>query len=330
MAQEVFQLDNLDRKILYLLDQNSRQSSTKIAKYCHVHKNVINFRLNRLIERGIIRQFVAMISPSALGLTPYKIYLQLQSFDSVKEQKLLNFIQKLPVYWSAKVSGRWDFIIGLLLKDTKELQEIQYKLINEFGSDITTKTLSILVEAPHFSRKYLSDKPDHKVEYWLKSRETKKVDALDLKILKILAKNCRTPVVDIAKSIKATVKTIISRMRALEKRKVVYDYRISLNLEKIGYHFFKCFISLKNADQNQIKALISYCQTNPNIIHLIECVGDWELEPEFEVESFEKFQEILEEIKSKFNGIIKNVETIDIIKENDYICLPGNAWDIPL
>jgi DNA-binding Lrp family transcriptional regulator len=144
-----------------------------------------------------------------------------------------------------------------------------------------------------------------------------------LKILRILAHNSRTPVTEIAKKADISVKTALSRIKKLEKRGVIYGYRISLNLEKIGYQFFKCFISLKKADSDVLKELIHYCQENPNIIHLVECVGDWELEPEFEIESFEKFQETLEEIRNRFGSLIKNIETINILKENDYVCLPG-------
>ena len=55
-------LDLLDRKILYELDRNSRRSASEIAKKVRVHRNVVNFRINRLIEKGIIREFVTIIN----------------------------------------------------------------------------------------------------------------------------------------------------------------------------------------------------------------------------------------------------------------------------
>ena len=322
MKTNSVKVDNLDKKILYLLDQNSRQSASEIAKKCRAHKNVVNFRINRLVKSGIIRQFVAMVSPSVLGLTPYKFYFQLQNFTEEHQKEIFEFIKKLPTYWSAKVIGRWDLIIGVLVKNSAELKEIKNKILDFLGEDIINKNISLLVEAPHFYRNYLIEKQDYSIKYWMKNSKSEKIDELDSKILRIFADNCRTPIIEIAEKTGVTPKTIISRIKDLENKKIIYDYRISLNLDKLGLKFFKCFIALKKSSKDELKRFIQYCANHKNIIHLIECVGEWDLEPEFEIESSEKFQESLIEIRNKFNHIIKTIETIDVLEEKSYICIP--------
>lgn len=315
-------IDNLDRGILSLLDNNSRQSASQIAKKCRVHKSVITFRINRLLKEGVIRQFIAMISPSVLGLTACKFYFQFQNLTDEKQKEIDNFIKTIPSYWSARTSGQWDMIIGVLAKDFKDIDGIQKKFLNKFGEDIIKKSFSVLIEAPHFYRKYLSEQNSYQIKYWIEKSSFQKIDELDTEILKILANNCRTPITEIAKKTGVTVKTAISRIRNLEKRKIIYDYRISLNLQKLGLNFYKCFISLKKADPNEIKRFVQYCSSHKNIIHLVECIGEWDLEPEFEIESYEKFQESLTEMRNKFNNIIKHIETINILEEKSYICFP--------
>lgn len=316
------EIDNLDRKILHCLDKNSRQSASEIAKKLRVHKNVVNFRINKLVKNKVVKQFVAMISPTVLGLIPCKFYLQFQNFTDKKEEHLLKFIQRFPLYWAARTSGRWDFIFGVMVESLEKLNEIKKELIGKFGEDITNKTISILVEAPHYYRNYLSDEKDYKVKYWVKQEKKQEIDETDLKILRILANNSRTPIVEISEKVGANVKTIISRIKNLEKGGVIYDYRISLNLEKMGYEFYKCFISLKSYNEPEYKKLLDYFKEHENIIHVVECVGEWDLEPEFEIESFDKFQKTLREIRNKFSGIVKNIETINILQESSYTCLP--------
>jgi Lrp/AsnC family leucine-responsive transcriptional regulator len=325
MNEDSIKIDNLDKKILYELDRNSRQSASQISKKLRVHKNVINFRINRLVERGVIRQFVTIISPSVLGLIPCKIYLQLQNLIEEKQKDIIQFIEKLPLYWAAKVSGRWDVIIGVLVKDMKEFNEIKNKILEKFGDDITNKTISILVEAPYYYREYLIEDKNKKMEikYWIKEVKKEKIEDKDIEILRLLADNSRAPIIEISEKVGLTVKTIISRIKTLEKSGIISDYRISLNLDKIGYEFFKCFIALKKADQKRINDFIDYCGLNKNVIHLVECVGDWDLEPEFEIESFEKFQQQLSEIRNKFSDIIRSIETINILEEYSYVCLPN-------
>ena len=60
-------LDLKDRKILYWLDINSRQSNAKIAKKTGLSKQVVGFRIKRLIKEHIIHSFYTVIDISKLG-----------------------------------------------------------------------------------------------------------------------------------------------------------------------------------------------------------------------------------------------------------------------
>lgn len=317
----MYKLDLLDRKILFELDRNSRQFASQIAKKCRAHRNVINFRINRLVDQGVIREFVTMIRPSALGLTPYKFYLQLQNLTKEKEQQIEQLSKSLPIYWMARVSGRWDYIIGILAKDNLEAQKIKNKIFENIGEEVVNKSISSLVEAPHYYRTYLLNKKEiSPVRNWLEKSNNPLISEPDLKILHLLANNSRIPVTEISQKINLNVKTVLSRIKRLEKEGVIYDYRISINLEKIGYKFFKSFITLKN--DKKISSLLEYCRAHPNIIHVTQILGEWDLEPEFEMESEEKFQQILMEIREKFSEMIQKVEVVNILKEYSYVCLP--------
>lgn len=48
-------IDVKDKKILYLLDTNSRMSLTQIGKKVGLRKNVVSYRLKRLIQKGIMK-----------------------------------------------------------------------------------------------------------------------------------------------------------------------------------------------------------------------------------------------------------------------------------
>lgn len=318
------QLDPLDVKILSELDKDCRQSNAQIARKIHSHRNVVGFRIKRLQEKGVIRAFITMISPSALGLTPYKLYLQLQGSSVENEKHLTQFLKTVPVYWAAQASGRWDYIIGFLVKSPAEFNEIKWKLLNALEGKVVKKSVSLLVQSPHYYRSYLDTKKNvSPVKYWIQPAEKKStIDETDRRLLQLLAANARKPTIELAAKLNLSEKTVLSRMRALEKNSVIYDYRVSIDLSKIGYKFFKCFISLQNASPKQLQTFLDYCQGNPHIIHMVECVGEWDFEPEFEVESYEQFYSIVEEIRSRFSDIIQSIETIDILKEYHYICLP--------
>ena len=60
-------LDLKDRKILYQLDLNCRQSNTQIGKKVGLSKEVVNYRIKRMQDFGIINNFWTAINSLKLG-----------------------------------------------------------------------------------------------------------------------------------------------------------------------------------------------------------------------------------------------------------------------
>ena len=54
-------LDLKDRKILYHLDINSRQSFSQLGKKVGLHKDVVAYRVKKLQEKGVIKCFYTEI-----------------------------------------------------------------------------------------------------------------------------------------------------------------------------------------------------------------------------------------------------------------------------
>ena len=71
-------LDLKDRKILYHLDLDSRQSFAQLGKKVGLHKDVVGYRVKKLKENGIINKFTIYINFFKLGTTPIKFYLNFQ------------------------------------------------------------------------------------------------------------------------------------------------------------------------------------------------------------------------------------------------------------
>ena len=63
----VEKLDLKDRKILYHLDLNSRQSFAQLGKKVGLHKDVVAYRVKKLQEKGIIENFFIIYDYLKLG-----------------------------------------------------------------------------------------------------------------------------------------------------------------------------------------------------------------------------------------------------------------------
>lgn len=310
-------LDLKDRKILYELDINSRQPNSQIGKKVGLSKEVVNYRINRLLREGIILRFSTVINTYKLSYQKYKIYLQLQNATKNKIEEILQYlIHNKKTEWVAFCSGKWDIIIGYLVKDYYEFNNLLIELSDKYKEFILDKEITLTLGVPHYRKEWLLNRGLARIPEVDQSGATinYKLDKVDEEILKILANNARLPITEIAKLVKTTPRIISYRIRELIKNKIILIHRIFLDLNKLDYKFCKAFLYIKY-DRDTLDRFFSYCSSNPNLTYLIKCIGPWEIELEFEIESFEEFIEQMQEIKEKFPGFIKKFDYVIILKE---------------
>ncbi|MFN3338012.1 MAG: Lrp/AsnC family transcriptional regulator, partial [Thermomicrobium sp.] len=59
-------IDDLDRSIIRLLQEDSRMPSAEIARRLGVAERTVRARINRLVQDGVVK-LVAIVNPGALG-----------------------------------------------------------------------------------------------------------------------------------------------------------------------------------------------------------------------------------------------------------------------
>ncbi len=72
-------MDLIDKKILCELDNNCRIPLSKIAKSIHKNRNLIAYRLKKLEEEGIIKNYICSLNLPKLGFQTFKIFFKTTS-----------------------------------------------------------------------------------------------------------------------------------------------------------------------------------------------------------------------------------------------------------
>ena len=316
-------LDKKDKKILYELYKNSRLSYSEIAKKVKLSKETCIYRINNLIKNKIITNFATLIGLGNLGLFSHKIYFQLHGLTEEKKKSMISDLKSNKrINWIAECVGEYDLIIAILCKNIKEFDEEKNKILQKYSDYIQNYEIGIMSETHIYGRSYLLNKQNQEELFLIGKLNPVKLDDKDKKILNLLSLNARIQILEISKKTKLNVKTIISRIKKLEKENIIQGYKIFLDLDKINYKFYKAFISVNKMNKEDFSKFLNFCKSNKNIIHLVENVGSWELEPEFEVETDDKFYEIINNMKKQFPDLIKRVNTARIIKEHKIIYSP--------
>ena len=149
-----------------------------------------------------------------------------------------------------------------------------------------------------------------------------KIDEMDYKILEVLLKNARMKTVDIARKLKTTEIVVRYRIKKLKKDGIILGFRSFLNINKLGYIYFKLHVTLQNLTPKDKEELVNYIHQHPKTVYTTELVGGADLETEFQVESNDEFYQHLEELRKKFGRIIRDYEFMQYTREYKFTYLP--------
>lgn len=307
-------LDSIDNRILSELSENCRQSHATLARKLRLGRDRVKYRINKLERNGVISKYATSINPYKFGVCLYKTYLRLEN-DKQRITKLVQHLDKHPrTYWVAECYGRWDLMFATFAKDPKEFHLIQEEVLARFSDIVLAFGVYVLIDVWYFSRTYLSG---FSIDQFFFGGEPKShsVSELDFMILKLLSEDARLSYSQIAERLDCALATVRYRVERLEQLEVIAGYRVELDLTKIGRNFFKAQLHLSQYDPRKEDELRAYCKSNPNILHFIKQIGDCKVELELEVQNFEQYNELLDDMRERFRKYIRNIETIVIRKQ---------------
>lgn len=314
-------LDPLDRKLLYYLDINSRQSTTQLAKKTGSNKDTINYRLHRLTEQKIVTRFTTATNTAYLGYENIKVYLQFQNFDHEIEKQFFSYLRTIPrIGWIVRCSGRWDAIFCYWAESKFEFYSTLLVILNKFSQYIRHKEIIHNINWFYYNRKWLhpTEIKIYPTKYGEKPQK-EQIDKLDQKIIKTLIQDARTPIKDIALHAETSSQNIINRIKHLQDKSLITKFSIDLNYEKLDLILCKTFIYLDNITKEKLEQLYNYCAKEPTIFALTTTLGAWDLELEFEVHKFEEAIQSMEKLREKFKEIVRSYESIIITKQSEII-----------
>lgn len=320
-------LDTKDRKILYELDLNARQSESEIAKKVGLTRDSVRYRINKLVEEGYINYFMTLLNSMKLGYYWFRTFFKFQNLTVEKEQEIIDWLKER-ASWITKVEGAWDLNTGVFVKSIYEYRDIINEFLLKYNEYIERYDVAIVTRMWHYHRDYLMDKKTKTSKYEVmgfdekSNYEYEKIDETDYKILKTILKDARMKTIDIARKIKTTEIVVRYRIKKMIEKEIILGFRPFLNINKIGYIYFKVHFALHNLTLEKKNKIFSYIHSHPSTIHTTELVGGADLETEFQVKSNEELHEQIKNIRMLFGDIIRDYEFMQYTREYKFSYLP--------
>ncbi len=134
IPSEIYELDETDKKILKALSIDARINIVDLSKKIKLSRDLINYRLKKLIKNKIIIQNRCYLNFENIGINLYKLILRTKNLDEKNEQRIKNFIaahKKATQF--LKLIGSWDLEIELETSGEDELYGILNEVRKEFS-----------------------------------------------------------------------------------------------------------------------------------------------------------------------------------------------------
>lgn len=330
MVKTPLKLDTKDRRIIYELEANCRRGLNEIAKKVGLSKQVLHYRIERLVRKGAIIQFIADIDYSKLGYVNHEVWVQFGEITKEQKTGFINFLKNHPnIRWLTSCGGKFDCSMAIMAEDVVSFSNILNDILTKHQGYIQNHFTTISRGVWTYPRSYLiGEKESRHKGHLLFSGISKKqqLDEKEIKILYLLSKNARISTVEIAKKVGLTPITVRTKIKQFEKEGIIVGYKAIIQPAVIGIENYEVLITTQNVSEDKMKGFQTYCQLNPYITFLLNIVGRWDLNIAFDAEDGEHFQQIMTEIRSRFGLIIREYEYVQIlwVHKFDFAPIPKN------
>ncbi len=316
-----------DRKILRELFDNARTPFSIIAKRVGLSKEVVNYRVKKMIEQGILIGFNTVIDINKLGWQIYFINLKLRNIDNSAEEEIIQVMINHPnIAQVLKCIGNYDLVLKVFVKDYIEANnlmkdmEIRFKdYIDEYIIDFIELELPIPVP-------FLYEPFKIKEHIVMPKKDIKNfsVSSTDLQILKLVSHDARLPTTEISKKMDISRELVRHHLKKLEKNKIVLKYRPSAwsGSKSIGYNWYLVMFKLNGRNKNAYKKFEYYIINHPNMTYYYKSIGKHDIRFEIRLKTSDELNQILMEIRTILKDELKSYELSIILKEFKYTYFP--------
>lgn len=139
------QLDDTDRKILSVLQEDAAQSLEEIARKVGSSKTPVWNRIRKLRDAGVIRQQTVVLDPEALGLEAcFFVLIRTSEHEAEWQQKFLTALKERPEVLEAhRLAGDIDYILKVRVPNARAYDDFYQALIAEVRIYNVTALLSM-------------------------------------------------------------------------------------------------------------------------------------------------------------------------------------------
>ena len=144
---KIYELDNIDLKILEILRDDAKKPFTEVAKKVHVSQGTVHVRMNKMEEAGIIERTTLKLNYGKMGfdITAFiGIYLEKSALYEQVLAKLKGIPEIINIHYT---TGNYSMFVKIHCRDTNHLKEVLHEKMQQVEGIERTETMISLEES---------------------------------------------------------------------------------------------------------------------------------------------------------------------------------------
>ena len=324
----MIKLDAFDRKILEELIENSREQVSTIAKKVRLRRENVNYRINRLVKPGLIKEFNTILGERNLGLSHYVVFIGLVKLGDETEKQIIEYLKNNHfMSWIGTSAGKWSLVFDIILYEkNSNLEKILGDFLQRFGNFIDNYKALRLSESNYFAPKLIGKASIPHIQPEIK--DIIKLDKIDHKILSLLNQDSRKTLVGLSHQTNLTPNGVNNRVKALVKNKIIIGHTISLDWKKLGYEWFAIQIKLIKYGEKIDKQIKIFFTNHKNVVFYYKYLGgSWDYDIGVLVHNSTELRDFINEYRKNFSDVSKISDVFLTLEETIGYKMPAGIFD---
>ncbi len=308
-----------DLLILRQLLEDGRKSSASISKEIDLGREIVNYRIKRLVKENLIVKFIPKINEEAMQYQEYIILLKLNLDDEISKQKFIKeSMGNKYLIWTVKSESGWDLIIRLYARSITEFKEKLSEILESYSSILANYYTIISSEEIKENEmevisKSLFEEAISGVDFsTIKKGSLPQIDEKDREILGMLEKDARVQYKEIADKLDISSDTVKYRIEKMKDQGIIERFEPVINLSKIGLLHYALIVKYTYLDKIEEKNVCNFLKKNKYVVKAIKSLNSEEFFITMVFSEIEDKDIFMKEFESVIGSKISSIDMFKI------------------
>jgi len=319
---ERIHLDKNDLKILSVLVSNSRTPLSELAKKARLSRASVEYRIKKMTENELIVGSRTVIHLRKLGYSSYHTFVE--PLNSEDEKLLLDRAVKNPtVNAIISYSGRFGMEISIIAKNPEEFLLHFNELTRGLGINYSTSLMLLnTINSIVLPKKFFKDASIPEQEKILPKIFPKgNVDNTDIEILRKISNNADFNFTELSKELGISKDIVKYRINKMISNRIIVQFRPAINYSVLGLSIHSVLLKTNCGRDEELEIFL---KNSESVLWAVSTFGDWQYLVYIIADDNQILHKFIQEIKSKFEKVVKNYEVLFAYKEYKYSFFSDN------